>query len=99
MRMFVSVQMSTERSNDALKSGALARLMGRYMETFHPEAAYFITSNGERCAHFYFDLKDVTQMPSAVEPFFMELGAKVTWCPAMNGEDLQKGIAAFMAAR
>ena len=98
MRMFISVQLPNASGNEAVKSGALPRVIGRFMETFRPEAAYFITSNGDRCAHFYFDQKDVTQMPSAVEPFFIELGAKVTWCPAMNAEDMKNGIGAYMGA-
>jgi hypothetical protein len=99
MRMFISVQLPNASGNEAIKSGALPQVMGRFIETFRPEAAYFITSGGDRCAHFYFDLKDVTQMPAAVEPFFNELGAKVTWCPAMNADDMKRGIGAYMAAR
>ena len=97
MRMFMSVHLPTASGNEAVKSGALPRVMGKFMESFKPEAGYFITSNGERCAHFYFDLKDVTQMPAAAEPFFIELGAKVTWCPAMNADDMKKGIGAYLA--
>jgi hypothetical protein len=97
MRMFMSVQIPNESGNAAIKSGALPRVMGKFMETFKPESAYFITKDGDRCGHFYVDLKDVTQMPSIAEPFFIELGAKVTYCPAMNAEDLKKGIEAYMA--
>ncbi len=99
MRMFMSVQLPNASGNGAIQSGALPQVMGKFIETFRPEAGYFITSNGDRCAHFYFDLKDVTQMPAAAEPFFIELGAKVTWCPAMNAEDMKKGVGAYMAAR
>ncbi len=99
MRIFMSVQIPTESGNEAIKSGALPRVIGKFIETYRPEAAYFITANGERCGHFYLDMKDVTQMPSVAEPLFIELGAKVTYCPAMNPEDLQKGVAAFMAGR
>jgi hypothetical protein len=99
MRIFMSVQIPTQSGNESIKSGALPQVMGKFIETFRPEAAYFITSDGDRCAHFYFEMKDVTQMPSVAEPFFIELGAKVTYCPAMNPDDLKKGIAAFMASR
>ncbi len=99
MRMFISVQLPNSSGNEAIKNGTLPQVMGKFIETCRPEAAYFITSDGDRCAHFYFDLKDVSQMPAAVEPFFIELGAKVTWCPAMNAEDMNKGIGAYMAAR
>ena len=98
MRIFMSVQVPNASGNEAIKSGALPRVIGKFIETFRPEAAYFITFNGDRCAHFYFDLKDVTQMPAVAEPFFIELGAKVTYCPAMNADDMKKGVGAFMAA-
>jgi hypothetical protein len=98
MRVFMSAQLPNASGNEAIKSGALPRVIGKFIETFRPEAAYFITSDGDRCAHFYFELKDVTQMPAAAEPFFLELGARITWCPAMNAEDMKKGVGAFMGA-
>ena len=99
MRIFMSVQIPTQPGNEAIKSGSLPKVMGKFIETYRPEAAYFITSAGDRCAHIYFDLKDVTQMPAVAEPFFIELGAKVTYCPAMNADDVNKGIGAYMATR
>ncbi len=97
MRMFIAVQLPTQSGNESIKSGTMPKVMARFIERFKPEGAYFITHEGDRCVHFYFDLADVTLMPSAVEPFFLELGAKVTWCPAMDWNDVQKGIATFMA--
>jgi hypothetical protein len=99
MRMFMSVQLPNASGNEAIKSGALPQVMGRFIETFRPEAAYFITVNGDRCAHFYFDMKEATQMPAVAEPFFIDLGAKVTYCPAMNADDMKKGVSAYMATR
>jgi hypothetical protein len=99
MRMFMSVQLPNATGNQAVKSGTLPQVMGGFVERFRPEAAYFITADGDRCAHFYFDMKDVTQMPAVAEPFFIELGAKVTYCPAMNVDDMKKGIEAYMSSR
>ncbi len=98
MRMFMSVRIPTDSGNAAITNGTLPQVMGKFLDTFKPEAAYFITVDGDRCAHFYVDLKDVSVMPSIAEPLFMQLGAKVTYCPAMNPQDLQKGITAFMSA-
>jgi hypothetical protein len=39
-----------------------------------------------------FDLPDESDIPSFAEPFFMELNAGVEIAPAMNGDDLQKGL-------
>lgn len=98
MRMFLSVQIPTLPGNEAIKRGTLPTVMTNFIQTYKPEAAYFITKDGERCAHFYFEMKDVSLMPSIAEPFFSELHAKVTYCPAMNGDDLKKGLETLMAA-
>jgi hypothetical protein len=42
-----------------------------------------------------FDLKDPSEIPSIAEPFFLNFNAKVAFCPVMNAEDLQKGLAAL----
>src|SRR5438094_153814 len=98
MRMYLKVQMPTEKGNEAVRNGSLPKVMGRFMETYRPEGAYFFTVDGERCAHFYFDLKDVSQLPVIAEPFFAELGAKISYCPAMNADELKKGLDSVMAA-
>ncbi len=97
--MFLSVRLPVDSGNEAIRNGSLPRVMGKFIETYKPEAAYFITADGARTAHFYFEMKDSWQMPSVAEPFFLELGAGVTYCPAMTPDDLQKGLAAFMSAR
>ena len=98
MRMFMSVQIPNAGGNEAIKNNQLSAVMGKFIETHRPEAAYFLTRDGERCAHFYFDLKDVSQIPAIAEPFFMTMNAKVTYAPAMNGDDLKKGLEAYMGA-
>ena len=98
MRMYLKVQMPTDAGNTSIRNGKLPQVMTRFIETYRPEAAYFCTVDGDRCAHFFFDLKDVSQMPVIAEPFFQDLGAKITYSPAMNAEDLKKGLDSLMAA-
>jgi hypothetical protein len=38
-------------------------------------------------------MKEPAQMPSIAEPFFQELGANVTFTPAMNADDVMRGLA------
>ncbi|MBI2837534.1 MAG: hypothetical protein HYX75_04425 [Acidobacteria bacterium] len=92
MRMMMTVQIPTEAGNRAIKDGSLPKVMGQFMEAYRPEAAYFITRDGERCAVFVFDMKDGAQMPPIAEPFFFALNARVEYCPAMNAEDLKSGL-------
>ncbi|MFF7183479.1 hypothetical protein [Streptomyces sp. NPDC008121] len=94
MRMLMKVQMDTQISNEAIKQGTLQKIMEKAMEAIRPEAAYFTTENGSRMAYVFFDLADSSHMPKTAEPFFMELGAKITYTPVMNREDLGKGLAA-----
>jgi len=98
MRMYLGLQIPTEAGNEAIKEGTLPTIMNKFIDTYRPEATYFLTMNGERCAHFYFDLKDISLMPVIAEPFFTQLGAKVTCCPVMNYEDLKKGLNQLLGA-
>jgi hypothetical protein len=53
---------------------------------------------GKRSAIFVFDMQDSSQIPAIVEPAFRDVNAEVYLTPAMNMEDLQKGLAAFAGA-
>ncbi|MFD3661603.1 hypothetical protein ACFWVF_13575 [Streptomyces sp. NPDC058659] len=95
MRMLLKVQMDTQASNEAFKQGNLQKIMEKAMAELRPEAAYFTTQDGCRTAFIFFDLADPSQMPKISEPFFLQLDAKVSYTPVMNGEDLAKGLAAL----
>ena len=65
------------------------------MASLTPEAAYFFPDQtGNRSAIFVFDMEGSWQLPPVVEPLFHNLDAAVFLTPAMNGEDLQKGMQA-----
>ena len=57
-----------------------------------PEASYFTAEGGKRTALFVFDLKDPTMIPSAAEPFFMNLHAAIKLSPVMNLEEMKAGV-------
>ncbi|MEV6168150.1 DUF3303 family protein [Streptomyces sp. NPDC051954] len=95
MRVLFRAHLDTERSNEAIRNGTLGKLMQSSMEQVKPEAAYFTTDEGRRTCFLVFDLQDSSQMPAIAEPFFLELGAEVSYTPVMNPEDLQKGLSAL----
>ncbi|MDT0574264.1 DUF3303 family protein [Streptomyces sp. DSM 3412] len=95
MRVMLKARFDTEKSNEAIRSGTLGKLMQSSMEQIKPEAAYFTTDNGHRTCYMVFDMQDSSQMPAIAEPFFLELGADITYTPVMNPEDMQKGLAAL----
>lgn len=65
--------------------------MENYIKESKAEAAYFMELNGERTAVFVLDMPSVNMMPVVAELLFM-LGGEVELHPAMNIEDLKKGI-------
>ena len=93
MRMLMQISMAVDKSNAAIKSGALQRTLLSTLEALKPEAAYFFPDeHGNRSAIMVFDMSDSSQIPKTVEPLFQELGASIHLTPAMNGEDLQRGL-------
>jgi hypothetical protein len=93
MRMLMKISMDVDKSNAAIKSGALQRTLQSTIEALKPEAAYFFPDeNGNRSALMVFDMTGSWQLPKTVEPLFQELGASIHLTPAMNGEDLQRGL-------
>jgi hypothetical protein len=85
--------MPTVPSNEAIRAGRLQATLQTFMAEFRPEAAYFFADAGKRCALFVIDLPDPSRIPVVAESFFMKLDAEVDFCPVMNAEDLQRGLA------
>jgi hypothetical protein len=92
MRVLLKATMDTEKANEAIRNGTLGKLVQESVEQIKPEAAYFTTDHGKRTAYLVFDMQDSSQMPVISEPFFLNLGAEITYTPVMNMEDVQKGL-------
>ncbi|WP_369148248.1 hypothetical protein [Streptomyces sp. R44] len=93
--MLLKVRMDTAASNEAIKQGALLRILEDTLQEVGAESAYFTVEDGCRTCYVFFDLADAAQMPKISRPFFMELGAKVYYVPVMNVEELHQGISAI----
>ena len=96
MRMMLKVTMATDAGNKAIVENKLPQIVGKFVESYKPESTYFTSENGQRCALFFFEMNDASQMPSICEPFFMGLNAKIELNPAMNLADMQAGVAKAM---
>jgi hypothetical protein len=92
MRVRTKIQIPVDAGNKAIKDGQLPKLMEAALATLKPEAAYFLVEDGQRTVELFFDLKDVSQIPVIVEPFFMGLNASVDVTPVMNADDLRAGL-------
>jgi len=71
MRVRLKIQMPVDAGNKAIKDGQLQKLMESTIATLKPEAAYVFAEDGKRTAELFLDMKDVSQIPAIVEPFFI----------------------------
>lgn len=93
MRCMLKIEIDTQAGNKAITDGSLPKILQQVMDKIQPEAAYFGTEDGCRTGFVFFDLADSADIPVIAEPAFMNLGAKVTFMPVMNRDDLQRGLA------
>ena len=98
MRVLMKVQVPTDAGNAAIKDGSLPEIVGKALEALKAEAAYFTSEEGMRTALIFFDMTDSSQIPPAAEPFFMGLGAKITFAPVMNADEMRAGVGKAMEA-
>lgn len=94
MRMLLKATIPTELGNRAIKDGSFAKVMEATMAKLKPEAAYFVAERGRRCALFFFDMRDASDIPGIAEPLFVGLHAEIELVPVMNADDLKKGLGA-----
>jgi hypothetical protein len=92
MRVLLRATFDTEKSNEAIRNGTMAKVIQESLEQIKPEAAYFTAQDGDRACFLVFDMEDSSRMPVFAEPFFLNFDAKIDYTPIMNVEDLQKGL-------
>ncbi len=90
MRFLMKVNLPNDGANQAILDGSFASTMQAILGEIKPEAAYFVTENGQRTGYLFIHLDEPSQLPAVAEPFFLAFNAKIECSPAMNGEDLHK---------
>jgi hypothetical protein len=98
MRMMMTVQIPTKAGNAAIQDGSLPQIMGKTLEALKAEAAYFTSEEGMRTGLIFFDMAESSDIPSAAEPLFMGLDAKITFAPVMNADEMRVGVGRAMQA-
>jgi len=93
MRFIVRAIIPTEAGNRSVKDLNFIKNIQGFIENSKAEAAYFTELNGDRTCLFFIDMPSVDMMPVIAEPLF-QMGAKVEFHPAMNMEELKKGLSA-----
>jgi hypothetical protein len=94
MRVMMKITLPTETANQAITDGSFSKVMEATISKWNPEAIYFVTDKGRRCAIMFFDMADSADLPVVAEPLFMALNAEIEVQPAMNLEDLNRGLGA-----
>jgi len=98
MRMLLKVSIPVEAGNSAVRNNALGTKIQEILADLKPEAAYFAEDSGQRTGYIFFDMKESSELPAIAEPLFMGLNAEIEVIPAMNADDLKKGLGAPKSA-
>jgi hypothetical protein len=96
MRTLMKVTLPVGTGKNGIQDGTFERIIGGTVSRLRPEATYFYPEHGHRTCIMVFDLKSPSDLPSITEPLFTDLNASVEMFPAMNADDLKKGLAAYL---
>jgi hypothetical protein len=94
----MKVTLTVETANLAAVDGSLGTTIREIVNDLKPEAAYFAEDKGQRTGFLVVNIKDPSQIPEIVEPWFIAFNASVELHPAMTLEDLGKGQAGIERA-
>ena len=97
MRMMLKARFPIARGNAAIKDGSFQKVIQATLTRLKPEATYFYPAAGYRNALIVFDLPQVSDMVSTMEPLWLELEAELELLPAMNLDDLTVGLQSMPA--
>lgn len=93
MRMMIKVKISTPEGNDLVASGRMGEVVESFLARLKPEAVYFTLQDGMRTMFCFGNIADASELPALCEPLFMNGAEEIECVPAMNAEDLKKGLA------
>ena len=95
MRFLIKVTIPTETGNARVLDGTLGTTIESILDEIKPEAAYWAEEQGARTGFIFCNIKEESDMPMIAEPFFIGLGARVEFHPAMTLADLKKAAPSF----
>lgn len=95
MRFLMKVIMPTETGNKLVKKGKLGETLQKILGDIKPEAAYFLSENGQRTGYLIVNMTKESEIIKYAEPFFLALDAQVEYVPVMTPADIEAGGAYF----
>ncbi len=98
MRCLLKVSIPTEIGNERVMDGSLGKTIESILNDIKPEAAFFCEEQGARTGFIFCNVRDESEIPATVEPWFLAFGARVESHPAMTLSDLRKATPGFERA-
>jgi hypothetical protein len=98
MRFLMKVSIPTQVGNECVANGSLGRTIESILNDISPEAVYFAEEQGNRTGYVFCNIKDESEIPGIVEPWFLAFHARVELHPAMTRADLKKAAQGFEKA-
>ena len=90
MRFLLKISVPNEPFGAYVKDASADKKMQVILGEIKPEAAYFTAVDGRRTAFLVVNIDQASQIPSILEPWFLQFDAEVEFYPIMLGEDLGK---------
>jgi len=92
MRLMLKFTIPVERGNEAATDGTIAKAIEELVAEVKAEAAYFMLLDGERAGLVFFEETDQARLPLINERLFASLDAQIEIMPALNLDDLKRGL-------
>ncbi len=92
MRLMMIFRIPTAAGNEAGAHGDIGAAIRKLIEDTDAEAAYFTMMNGMRAGIVIFEEADQARLTTYNEPLMESLGAEIEIFPALNLDDLKRGL-------
>ncbi|MEK2646036.1 DUF3303 family protein [Bdellovibrio sp. BCCA] len=92
MHFLAKITIPTEGGNKFVSSKNFNERMDDLMSGLKPEAAYFCVADGHRTIFALVNLDSAADIPRAIEPFWLAMGANVDLIPAMTQAEFGKAM-------
>ncbi len=92
MRLMFKFTIPVEKGNQAARDGTIGPAIDALLKETNAEAAYFMMEDGKRAGVIFFELEDQARLAKINEPFCAALDAAIDIVPALNADDLRRGL-------
>lgn len=90
MKILMNVKIPHEPFNTLLRKGRAGEIIQEIIKELKPESIYFTEQGGARGAVAIVNIENESDIPSIVEPFFLNFNADCEFRVAMSPQDLDK---------